>query len=311
MGHSALGFTLIELLVVIAIIAILAAILFPVFAQAREKARAISCLSNEKQIGLAVLMYTSDNNETYPLLQRNPSAGELAQFGLTAYPGAIPWQWDVQPYVKSGQQDTSVADGPFVLAGGVWACPDFPGPPHIDEYGINDGLCGDESQSAFGAAYGFQWNSESISKVNDVSDKILICEHGQNVLTGDPFLSPATTAEDTSFGDPRLDAIELFNWDAHGWNGSGLITGNTDLQSNVGTAPYAMESLRFRHTGRTNVVMCDGHAQSLGMGPLSSGAGYCKYIWGNAAWHPVNASWYPYEGMGGIYGEQCQGAPAS
>ena len=61
------GFTLIELLVVIAIIAILAAILFPVFAQAREKARAISCLSNLKQSSTAVLMYTQDFDETFPM----------------------------------------------------------------------------------------------------------------------------------------------------------------------------------------------------------------------------------------------------
>ena len=60
------GFTLIELLVVIAIIAILAAILFPVFAQAREKARQTSCLSNLKQIGTSVLMYADDYDETYP-----------------------------------------------------------------------------------------------------------------------------------------------------------------------------------------------------------------------------------------------------
>ena len=63
------GFTLIELLVVIAIIAILAAILFPVFAQAREKARASSCLSNQKQIALAHSMYAQDYDETYPLAQ--------------------------------------------------------------------------------------------------------------------------------------------------------------------------------------------------------------------------------------------------
>ena len=60
------GFTLIELLVVIAIIAILAAILFPVFSQARDKARQTTCLSNAKQVGLAVMQYQQDYNELYP-----------------------------------------------------------------------------------------------------------------------------------------------------------------------------------------------------------------------------------------------------
>ncbi len=67
MGRTRKGFTLIELLVVIAIIAILAAILFPVFARAREKARQTSCLSNTKQIGLAAKMYTQDYDECYPM----------------------------------------------------------------------------------------------------------------------------------------------------------------------------------------------------------------------------------------------------
>lgn len=64
--QSRSGFTLIELLVVIAIIAILAAILFPVFAQAREKARSASCLSNTKQLGLGLVMYVQDYDETFP-----------------------------------------------------------------------------------------------------------------------------------------------------------------------------------------------------------------------------------------------------
>ena len=74
------GFTLIELLVVIAIIAILAAILFPVFAQAREKARQSTCLSNMKQMGLAVNMYLEDYDETYP-----PGRTEVAGVGTVLW----------------------------------------------------------------------------------------------------------------------------------------------------------------------------------------------------------------------------------
>src|SRR5579872_123944 len=68
------AFTLIELLVVIAIIAILAAILFPVFAQAREKARQATCQSNLKQLGIATMMYAQDYDETYPKLEDGSAA---------------------------------------------------------------------------------------------------------------------------------------------------------------------------------------------------------------------------------------------
>jgi len=89
------GFTLIELLVVIAIIAILAAILFPVFARAREKARQSSCLSNIKQQGLAVLMYAQDYDETLPRHCYQPRPA-------IAF-GDWPWSYAVQPYTKNEQ----------------------------------------------------------------------------------------------------------------------------------------------------------------------------------------------------------------
>jgi prepilin-type N-terminal cleavage/methylation domain-containing protein/prepilin-type processing-associated H-X9-DG protein len=92
--QSRRGFTLIELLVVIAIIAILAAILFPVFAQAREKARQTSCLSNTKQIGLGLMMYCQDNDETYPIniyLGQHPSGGPCVYVSQVA----------ISPYIKN------------------------------------------------------------------------------------------------------------------------------------------------------------------------------------------------------------------
>jgi prepilin-type N-terminal cleavage/methylation domain-containing protein/prepilin-type processing-associated H-X9-DG protein len=97
-GHKAVrgAFTLIELLVVIAIIAILAAILFPVFAQAREKARQTACLSNCKQIANAVIMYTQDYDETYPVCNRTYNASDDTT-------GRASWVQHLQPYSKNTQ----------------------------------------------------------------------------------------------------------------------------------------------------------------------------------------------------------------
>src|SRR5919204_5425134 len=97
------GFTLIELLVVIAIIAILAAILFPVFAQAREKSRAASCASNLKQIGLAYHMYAQDYDETIV-----PGANHNARYKDTD--PRCWWYGLLEPYVKNE---------------GVFRCPSF------------------------------------------------------------------------------------------------------------------------------------------------------------------------------------------
>lgn len=95
------GFTLIELLVVIAIIAILAAILFPAFARARENARRASCQSNLKQIGIGIMQYTQDYDEHFPLSAVYPVA--LAREAATPPGVVIGWADAIQPYLKSLQ----------------------------------------------------------------------------------------------------------------------------------------------------------------------------------------------------------------
>jgi prepilin-type N-terminal cleavage/methylation domain-containing protein/prepilin-type processing-associated H-X9-DG protein len=96
------GFTLIELLVVIAIIAILAAILFPVFARAREAARKATCQSNLRQIGMAFLQYAADNDGCYP------NTGDERQ-AAGRY-----WRWPIKPYLAYGRQQ---AGGPLTSSG--------------------------------------------------------------------------------------------------------------------------------------------------------------------------------------------------
>lgn len=142
------AFTLIELLVVIAIIAILAAILFPVFAQAREKARAISCLSNQKQIAMGITMYVQDYDETFP---------EMPYDALNTPPTSVLTFWtdQIQPYIKnknifncpdSGANEDSYASGKY-------PAPDYHVSYAVSEYVFNQdhSHSGPETLAAMGA----------------------------------------------------------------------------------------------------------------------------------------------------------------
>jgi prepilin-type N-terminal cleavage/methylation domain-containing protein/prepilin-type processing-associated H-X9-DG protein len=130
LARNAKGFTLIELLVVIAIIAILAAILFPVFAKAREKARQASCQNNGRELGLAFLQYANDNDEAFPQ--------------ITTGPDGRSWGGAVMPYLK---------------AAGIFKCPNDTTQPSqpdrkVVSYGYNTNLTNANNPGAVvGVAY--------------------------------------------------------------------------------------------------------------------------------------------------------------
>lgn len=128
------GFTLIELLVVIAIIAILAAILFPVFAQAREKARQSSCLSNLRQLNLGLAQYTQDYDEKFPnyyWYEGCPSGGPRNPYSAT-------WFRGIYPYVRNLQLYACPSDDRGFNSCDVWRTPPFDDPRFRNDYGYNE-----------------------------------------------------------------------------------------------------------------------------------------------------------------------------
>ena len=205
------GFTLIELLVVIAIISILAAILFPVFARARENARRASCMSNMKQIGLGIMQYTQDNDECYP---PNWSGIPVAYNQDSADPNAI----DTDPSTPAGQFVVTANWGgssghyrtwmdfinPYVKSVQVFECPSHAGSVTTPSYGYSDALGGfvyfhclfDSTQPNSMAA---NWKPLSLSAVTRPSEIIMITE------------SDWTYSYSTSPGAIRSHAADMTN----------------------------------------------------------------------------------------------------
>lgn len=281
------GFTLIELLVVIAIIAILAAILFPVFAQAREKARAITCVSNEKQMGLALLQYIGDNDEQFPFLQYY-----YVGTGTTSL-YAIDWTDAIYPYVKNG---TSVGGTSNVVIhngnGGVWSCPSFP-VANANEYGINWELARDGGGTYEATAAGsatFVLETVNSASLTSPADTLLVGEHGNAADVGGV---PTNGSYNTAYIDPTEA-----NWTTPGTLAvvNGAVTGHdqhleiaydldcatTDTTAVCGTGwgTSAGDMPRSRHTNTSNTLFCDGHVKAI---------------------HKGSWNWYTYLYVQGIY----------
>lgn len=245
------GFTLIELLVVIAIIAILAAILFPVFAQAREKARATSCLSNCKQIGTGLQLYIDDYDETLPLLFTSQvvAGGAVDNVQIISYgtPDQGSWSWYhmIYPYIKN----PSCMQCPSAIAksqnGGA-------GQVHAVTYGMNPWLSIDISaQANAGTLYWptlipplvNQFVPTTMAQLKNTSETVFIADTycyayvpgwstGKSVALGCVIVNPRMLIQD--------------------WP--------TD-----GTSP----SFAKRHNEGSNFTFCDGHSKfyKAGQGP--------------------------------------------
>ena len=276
MNRRRQGFTLIELLVVIAIIAILAAILFPVFAQARSKARQTSCLSNNKQIGLAVMMYAQDYDETLPFGAVNPAGVPL-----------IMWYDIVEPYIKSGTAGRmDPVSGPAGRTyAPFWVCPDFknqaipmqpgdPSPSSFPASQLDSGMSYAANGNLMpmflgGSSVGFPGVITPLAGI-DAAANVVIAAHSLGVrpaIAGDDWTSGCTGAEQ---GMPPVPNAAITN-----------------------ASVYC--AARYRHNGGSVYILADGHAKWFA-GPShswrdksTSGVAYSKVLAPNAsAWFKEN-----------------------
>jgi|SwirhisoilCB2_FD_contig_51_10764685_length_1028_multi_4_in_0_out_0_1 prepilin-type N-terminal cleavage/methylation domain-containing protein/prepilin-type processing-associated H-X9-DG protein len=259
------GFTLIELLVVIAIIAILAAILFPVFAQAREKARAITCVSNEKQIGLGFMLYVQDYDETFPMFQYQVVPPTIDKDAVSLRV----WYDFIYPYIKNGDRGSD-AYGPATWGlGGIWTCPSYPDRTQAGTYGVHFRICPDGWDI---------WDLDptqltppaTLASLPTPADLMLVCELGVNdaswggygqidwneyawtLTVGNPPGSHDDHIDLQGTGDPNIvggdcDFAASTYGDGGSWDGCGMYP-------------------RYRHSRTSNFIFCDGHVKAIPRG---------------------------------------------
>ena len=274
MRRSPAGFTLIELLVVIAIIAILAAILFPVFAQARAQARKVSCLSNMKQLGLGCLMYSQDYDEVLVMGWNGTAPGVLKDSGLV-YRNWFPWTAAIQPYTKNLD---------------VLLCPDNPWNSSIQNGGLN-ATARKQIYSPYGYNYGYLANfagSDPSGNSNYLWNPISqagVSRSASTVMIVDGMGPDWASADHASvWGQPIGPVVEppdAFLSDhvffGMGWGNQSDYTATYDYPGYGGVS--------FRHSGSgfvanqlpsggANTCFCDGHAKFFKAGGLAAGTNY-------------------------------------
>jgi prepilin-type N-terminal cleavage/methylation domain-containing protein/prepilin-type processing-associated H-X9-DG protein len=248
-NHRSSAFTLIELLVVIAIIAILAAILFPVFAQAREKARQTACMSNLKQIGTAALAYNQDYDEMYPM------AYYLSPTGVTTpNQTQLSWAGLMYPYAKTGQifRCPSEGDAEFSTPGTF-----TPGTPDgfTVTYAYNYYIGGNNSGDVARA-------SQSLPVIQQPSQLVMMTDSG---AAPNPTYNPATVPPE-QWKTYKSTSIPT----SGPWAGKESLRGRTPwvlimAGSSLATSsssPADCGAPRPRHNGLTNVLWADGHVKA-------------------------------------------------
>jgi len=290
---SRTAFTLIELLVVIAIIAILAAILFPVFAQAREKARAASCLSNVKQFGLAEAMYVQDYDETFPLawgVETNPPpAGQ--------YEDPQSWWNEIYPYIKNGSAGSAYGSGmgdtdergQTSNKKGLYHCPSATVPDKIN-YSTNGLIHGAGPGPGDDKSLGWTKDparpSATLAALDRPADVVAIAEVNTAYNNGAPWNVPSDfiALEDFPGSTPDYDssthtACMVRSW-AKGLNGYDDYTDATWWEPGNGTSPcpgkgnWQCKYPAFRHnrtglrSGYANMAFADGHAHAQRYGSM-------------------------------------------
>lgn len=240
------GFTLIELLVVIAIIAILAAILFPVFAQAREKARQAACLSNTKQLGLGLMQYEQDYDECLPY--------NYNRYGSAAdrwYRAMYPYYKSVGVMVCPSKTDTAVSGFlPYVpTVTNASATVMNTGPTSPGGYGMSYSISGSYYNPDSLTTYSSP--PRALADIKDSAGTFAFCDTGQARAT------IANNTDPTTWPKLEVGATDYMTMPPSSWDGKTNYYAQpvpTD-SDNYGRRPMA------RHNGGLSVIYADGHAK--------------------------------------------------